>query len=171
MPTLGTDCQFILAHADINGGTPTGFMLADGTAISCQRSANEVTPAVGNNPAVYKDETKLFASIVCADYLQLPNGQRDSRTRAQVYAALISYLAKHAGGLSVTTPVGLYANMFSLSHLATEAHYPGYSLVICTFSNLNTAFAPVDPFAYSSSQWVDVGSYAGAQNWGNSLWR
>jgi hypothetical protein len=170
MPTLGLDCQIILAHPDLNSNAGDGFMLADGTAVSAQRTATEVTPATGLAAAVYKEETKLFASIVCADNVPLPNGGRDARTRAQVYASLIAYLSKRSG-LSVTTPVGVYSGLFCNSHLATESHYPGYSLVVCTFSNLNAAFVPADPVAYSSSFWVDAGSYAGAMNWGNSIWR
>src|SRR5512141_323220 len=99
MATLGEDCHLILYHADVSAGAGTGFLVVDGTAISAQRSATEVT----SNPPVYTETTKLFASIVCADYLKLPNGARDTRTRAQVYAALIQYLQKRSA-LTVATP-------------------------------------------------------------------
>lgn len=170
MPTLGVDCQIILYHADLDSGLGAGFMLADDTALAAQRTAVEQTPATGSAPAVYTEQTKLFASIVCADNQRLPNGARDPRTRAQVYASLAAYLAKRAG-LSVATPVGVYGGLMCLAHLATESHYPGYSIVVCTFTNTNVAFPPADPVAYASSAWVDATTYTGSMNWANSLWR
>ena len=164
MPTLGTDCQFALYHADVNAGAGDGFMTADGTAVAAQRSAMQITTGT------YTEETKLFASIVCADRMQLPNGARDTRTRAQVYAALIAYLQKRSG-LTVSTPAGVYTGMFCLAHLATESHYPGYSVIVCTFSSTGAAFAPANVVSYNASKWIDPGTYTGTMTWGNSVWR
>jgi hypothetical protein len=170
MPTLGADCQIILFHPDLDAGLGAGFMLADGTATAAQRIATEATTATPTAPATYTEQTKLYATIVLADNTPLPNGSRDTRTRAQVYAQLIAYLSKRSG-LAIQTPVGIYSNMLCQGHLATESHYPGYTLVVCTFTNTNVAFAPADPVAYALSAWVDQGSYAGSLNWGNSYWR
>jgi hypothetical protein len=164
MATLGTDCQIILTHPSLNLGAGVGFMLADNTAVAAQRSALELTPGT------YNETTKLFASIVCDDYHELPNGARDTRTRAQVYAALIAYLAKRSG-LTVATPVGVYTGMFCVAHLATESHFPGYSVIVATFNSLNAAFAPPSLLAYNDSKWVDPGTYTGAMTWGTSIWR
>ena len=164
MSTIGTDCHIILYHPDVNAGLGTGFLVVDNTALAAQRSATEVTTGT------YAETTKLFASIVCADYLKLPNGARDTRARAQVYAALISYLAKRSG-LTVATPVGTYTGMYCLSHLATESHYPGYSIIVCTFNSSGAAFAPASIVAYENSKWVDPLTYTGDRNWGNSVWR
>ncbi len=166
MATLGEDAHVILYHADISAGAGTGFLVVDGTAIAAQRSAMEVT----SNPPVYTETVKLFASIVCADFQKLPNGARDTRTRAQVYAALIQYLQKRSG-LTVATPVGTYTSMYCLAHLATESHYPGYSIIVCTFNSSGAAFAPASIVAYENSKWVDPATYTGDRTWGNSVWR
>ena len=164
MPTLGEDSHLILYHADISAGAGTGFLVVDDTAISAQRTAMEIITGT------YTETTKLFASIVCADYLKLPNGARDTRTRAQVYAALLQYLQKRSG-LTVATPVGTYTGMFCLSHLATESHFPSYSIIVCTFNSSGAAFAPASIVAYENSKWVDPATYTGDRNWGNSVWR
>jgi hypothetical protein len=164
MATLGVDCQIILTHPTLAAGAGEGFMLADNTAVAAQRSALELTPGT------YKEETKLFASIVCDDYHRLPNGARDTRTRAQVYAALIAYLSKRSG-LTVATPVGLYTGLFCVAHLATESHYPGFTVVVCTFNSLNAAFMPPNLLSYNASKWVDPGTYTGTMTWGTSIWR
>jgi hypothetical protein len=167
MATLNDDCQISLTHADVNGGLPTGFMLVRETAIAAQRSALELTTGT------YTEETKLFASIVCEDYQTLPNGGRDTRTRAQVYAALVAYLTQRSG-LQVETPVGLYVGMYCVNHLATETHYPGYSVIVCTFNNLNAAFAPADPVGYANSHWYREDLTPAEPNyltWGTSYWR
>ena len=165
MPTLGADCQIILSHADINAGAPDGFMLADNTAIATQRSAVQLTGS-----GTFTEQTKLFATIVCADNVFLPNGARDARSRQQVYNELVAFLSKRSG-LNVTTPVGIYAGMMALAHLATESHYPGYTVVVCCFSNTNVAFPPADPALYALSSWVDETTYSGPMNWGDSYWR
>ena len=164
MPTIGADCHLILYHADVNAGDGDGFLVVEGTAIAAQRSAIETIPGQ------YTETTKLFASILCADRARLPNGGRDTRTRLQVYQALVAYLAKRSG-LSMVTPAGGYVGLFCTSHLATEQHFGGHSIIVCSFSSLNAAFAPADPVALATSKWVDPATYAGDRTWDNSVWR
>ncbi len=164
MPAIGQDCHLILYHTDISSGLGDGFLVAEETAIAAQRSAIETIPGV------YTESTRLFASIFIADYSRLPNGARDTRSRTTVYQKLCEYLAKRSG-LSVVTPAGAYVGMFCTSHLATESHYGGYSIVVCTFNSTNAAFTPCDPAAMALSYWVDPATYSGDRNWGNSIWR
>jgi hypothetical protein len=164
MPTIGDDCHLILYHADVSAGLGDGFLIAEGTAIAAQRAAIETLPGV------YTAQTKLFASIYCADVARLPNGGRDTRDRLTVYRKLCEYLAKRSG-LTVVTPAGAYVNLYCLSHFATESHYGGYSLIVCTFNSVAAAFTPADPVAFATSFWVDGATYTGDRNWGNSIWR
>ncbi len=164
MPTIGTDCHLILYHANVSANAGDGFLVADGTAIAAQRSAIETIPGV------YTASAKLFASIFIADYARLPNGARDTRSRVTVYAKLCEYLAQRSG-ISVVTPAGAYVAMFCTSHLATESHYGGHSIVVCTFKSTNAAFTPCDPVALATSEWVDPATYTGDLKWDNSVWR
>ena len=164
MPTIGEDCHLIIYHADVSAGLGDGFLVAEGTAIAAQRSALETLPGV------YTEAAKLFASILIADKARLPNGGRDTRDRTTVYLKLCEYLAKRSG-LSIVTPAGAYAAMFCMNHLATESHYGGYSIVVCTFNSTNAAFAPCDPTALAMSFWVDPATYTGDRTWSNSVWR
>ncbi len=164
MPTIGEDCHLILYHASVSAGLGDGFLVAEGTAIAAQRSAIETIPGA------YTESTKLFASIVIESNSRLPNGGRDTRTRTQVYQKLCEYLAKRSG-ISVTTPAGAYVAMFCTNHLATENHYGGYSIVVCTFNSTNAAFTPCDPVALANSFWVDPVTYTGDRTWDNSVWR
>jgi hypothetical protein len=61
--------------------------------------------------------------------------------------------------------------MYALSHFATESHYGGYSLIVCTFNSVAAAFTPADPVAFATSYWVDPATYTGDRNWNNSIWR
>jgi len=164
MATIGEDCHLIIYHAGVSAGAGDGFLVAPDTAIAAQRAAIETTPGV------YSESVKLFASIYLADKAPLPNGGRDTRSRVTAYQKLCEYLAKRSG-LSVTTPAGSYVAMFCTSHLATESHYGGYSVVVCTFNSTGAAFAPCDPVALATSFWVDPATYTGDRTWNNSVWR
>ncbi len=164
MPTIGEDCHLILYHASVSAGAGDGFLVAEGTAIAAQRSAIETIPNA------YTENAKIFASIFVADKAPLPNGGRDTRTRTQMYLKLCEYLSKRSG-ISVVTPAGAYVNMFCVNHLATESHYGGYTIVVCTFNSVNAAFTPCDPVALATSEWVDPVTYTGDLTWDNSVWR
>lgn len=161
MPTIGVDCQVALQHTDVNGGVAVGFMLASettiGGSISVQRERFD------NGDGTFDEKTKFFFTVICVGNLKLPNGTVDTRTRQQIYDALIPFLRKDSN-ITLYTPVGVFANLYCLGHIGTENHHPVVSPITCQFRSDSDVFAPADPVIYLGSYWD------GIYKWDEAYW-
>jgi hypothetical protein len=159
MATIGEDCHVTIAHAEINGGAPSGFITA--------REGSIRAGGAQVRREVYSDGTlklTLYVDILLADSLVNPNGSPRAGSRAADYALLSRYLERRSG-LEVGTPVGVFANLGALGHAANELHLPDRSLVRCQFNNAGTYWPPVDPALLTLSTWD------GTLSWSTSYWR
>lgn len=171
MATIGTDCDVIFLHQEVNNGVGYGFILsadASGRAgVSVQKSvdADGVT-------SIY-----LFLTVVCADDMKNPDGSDHTPTRAQDYAKLLEYLTK-TDGLAIISVIGTFAGVAGLGHASTETHLPDASLIACKFTNVDIYNEPIDVSAsnyIASLWWADVVPPAvidpAALTWDSSIWR
>mgnify|MGYP003975816561 CR=1 FL=1 len=159
MPTISTDCHITLAHADINGGDPYGFIL--------QRSENENNPPVIIQRKVTSDgevSINCYFTVLLSDDLINPDGSQHSNTRSAMYALLMDYLAE-LEGVTLSSPIGSIADIGATGHSATETHFAGFSLVACQLTNAGVYYGPVDLEAFSNSVWD------GTLTWSTSYWR
>lgn len=168
MVTPGVDCNIALSHPQVDGGEPYGFLLDDsrdsGPAVSVQREA------VSRDDGTYQDSQKYFFTVLLADRLPNPDGSPHAQTGAEMYAALMRFMAQHSS-LALLTPSGTFSGLFAAGHYATEVHYPDAVLVTVQMSSTGTAFNPVDVTRFVQSVWVDAETYTGEMTWSNSYWR
>jgi len=165
MPDIGTDCDLILIHTEVNNGDPYGFVLApdpskSGSAISIQRSLD-----ASDEVQIY-----LFATILLADDLQNPDGSEHTDSRQTMYDMLLEYLAK-IEDISIGTFMGTYLGLGQVGHSATELHLVEASYISLKFANLSTYHAPIDSDLFFGSEWQPTPANDGAFTWETSVWR
>jgi len=161
---IGTDCDLILVHPDVNGGDPYGFVLAPdpskaGSAISVQRTLDD-----NDEVQIY-----LFATVLLADDLQNPDGSEHADSRQDMYDMLLLYLAE-IEDMSVGTFIGTYLGLGQVGHTATELHLVDASFISLKFANLTTYHPPIDSDLFFGSIWQDDPPAAGAFTWETSVW-
>ncbi len=159
MPTIGSDCHITLTHADINNGNAYGFLLTTdrpdlGPHVSVQRS-------VTSDGVV---TIRCYFTVLLADNAINPDGSQHVSSRAAMYTMLIQYLAS-LEGVMLNTVNGLYANLGTLGHSATEMHFSSQSVISCMFNNADTYWPPVPPITFNNSVWD------GTLTWETSYWR
>jgi hypothetical protein len=130
MATIGTDCDIILVHPDVNGGDPYGFVLAPdqsnrGSSVSVQRELDD------------EDEIQIyiFFTILLADELRNPDGSMHADTRENMYSMLLLYLAQTTD-LSIGMFMGTYLGVGPMGHSATELHLIDGSYISCKLTNI-----------------------------------
>src|SRR5512137_2042055 len=118
--TLGTNCNLILTHANVNSGNPYGFLITEEKAglpvVSVQReldSDGDIT-------------IKIYVSILLADNARNPDGSVHSDSRADMYARAIDFLAR-ADGITLESFFGVFSDIGALGIAATEVHTPNFS--------------------------------------------
>ena len=165
MPTIGTDCDLILIHTDVNDGYPYGFVLSPdpskaGGAISIQRSLND-----SSETQIY-----LFATVLLADDLKNPDGSDHSDSRQTMYDMLLEYLDQIAD-ISIGTFMGTYLGLGQVGHSATELHLVDASFISLKFANLSTYHSPISSDLFFGSLWQDSPPADDAFTWDTSVWR
>ena len=165
MPTIGTDCDIILVHPDVNNGDPYGFVLAPdpsnkGSAVSIQRELDEY-----DQIQIY-----IFFTIIMADELKNPDGSSHVEDRASMYSVLLDYLS-HTEGLSIGTVIGTWLGIGPLGHSATELHLIEGSYISCKLTNISTYHPPIDSELFFDSIWQPEPPGESALTWDTSVWR
>ena len=171
MAAIGTDCDVIFLHPDINAGVGYGFLLsgdASGRAgISVQRSVDSEGVT-----SIY-----LFLTVVCAEDIKNPDGSDHTPSRSIDYGKLMEYMDK-SDGLSIVSVIGTFTGVAGVGHASTETHLPDASLIACKFTNISTYHPPVDvdpAVLVASKWWADVVPPAvidpAALTWESSIWR
>ena len=158
MPILGKDSYVIFNHEDINSGEDYGFIL---------KKDKEHGPAVVVQREIDSDgdiSIKVFFDVILADDLIDPAGSPHVFGREDDYLMLTSYLTQTTG-VTITTPAGVYSNIGSSGHNATEFHYPNLSIVSVQLNNSGTYYPPVPQEDYVASVWD------GTLTWATSYWR
>ncbi len=165
MATIGTDCDIILVHPDVNGGDPYGFVLAPdqsnrGSSVSVQRELDE-----DEEIQIY-----IFFTILLADELRNPDGSMHADTRENMYSMLLLYLAQTAD-LSIGTFMGTYLGVGPMGHSATELHLIDGSYISCKMTNISAYHSPIDSGVFFGSQWQGSTPADDALTWATSVWR
>lgn len=165
MTTIGTDCDLVLIHPDVNDGDPYGFVIAPdasnrGSSISIQRELND------------EDEVQIyiFFTILLADELKNPDGSMHAVDRETMYNMLLNYLAQ-TEGLSIGTFMGTWLGVGPMGHSATELHLVDGSYISCKLTNISAYHPPVDSDIFFGSVWQADIPEDSALTWDSSLWR
>ncbi len=165
MPTIGTDCDIILVHPDVNDGDPYGFVLAPdasnkGSSVSIQRELDD------------DDEIQIyiFFTIVLADELKNPDGSLHTENREAMYTMLLDYL-EQSDGLSIGTVMGTWLGTGPMGHSATELHLIDGSYISCKLTNISTYHPPIDSDIFFGSEWQPYPADDSALTWDSSVWR
>ena len=165
MTTIGTDCDLVLIHPDVNDGDPYGFVIAPdasnrGSSISIQRELND------------EDEVQIyiFFTILLADELKNPDGSMHAVDRETMYNMLLNYLAQ-TEGLSIGTFMGTWLGVGPMGHSATELHLVDGSYISCKLTNISAYHPPVDSDIFFGSEWQADIPEDSALTWDSSLWR
>jgi hypothetical protein len=159
-PVIGQDCHITLTHADVNSGSPYGFLVDDdekGTRPGGVQITHEVDSAGTTRLWLYFD-------VLLSDNSINPDGSIHSPTRTADYAALLQYLGK-MDGIILDTPIGSFLNLGAVGWTADERHLPKSSIVKCQVNNIGVYWPPVDSAALELSIWD------GTLTWGTSYWR
>lgn len=163
-PVMGKNCDLILAHKDIGGGVPYGFVLAPDPSqptgtVSVQRERS------GDEQIIF-----IFFTLVLADDLINPDGSQHTDTRSVMYAALQEYLAK-SDNLTVITHMGSFLGIGPLGHAATELHMVNGTYVSIKLSNVTAYRAPIPEATFYACLWADINNLTGNElTWQNSFW-
>lgn len=158
--TIGSDCHITLAHPEVNGGEPYGFVLdpashyPEGLAVK-----REVFSGLTQPMKVW-----VYFDVLLADHLINPDGSLHQAGRQEMYAALAAYLEK-TSGLRFGFGLGVIVELGALEYAATEKHYADYSAVRVHLTNLGGYSGIVDDARYQLSLWD------GSLTWENSYWR
>lgn len=165
MATIGTDCDIMLTHPDVNGGDPYGFVLAPdasnkGSSVSIQRELDE-----DEEIQIY-----IFFTILLADELKNPDGSLHAEDRDTMYSMLLDFL-EQTEGISISTFMGTWLGVGPMGHSATELHLIDGSYISCKFTNISTYHPPVDSDTFFNSEWQADTPEDSALTWDTSLWR
>jgi len=165
MSTIGTDCDIIMEHPDVNGGDPYGFVLAPdasnkGSSVSVQRELDE------------DDEIQIyiFFTILLADQLKNPDGSMHVETREVMYTMLLEYL-EQTEDLSIGTFMGTWLGIGPMGHSATELHLIDGSYISCKLTNISAYHPPIDSGIFFGSEWQPAPPADDALTWDSSVWR
>jgi hypothetical protein len=150
MPTLGTDCDIILQHADVNGGVGYGFLLvryADkNQTVKVERAAwLDLTSA-------YVDQVKVSCRLYLRDGAKGPDGQVRSETRAVEYARLLSLLEQRTG-LALQAQIGTFAQLHATLACTEEFHHQSHSEIVLMLNNGNFDELQPGVTAFTAGQW------------------
>ena len=168
MPTPGMDCDITLAHPQVNGGQPVGFVL---------QPRDRVTgPEVRLHHEVYSDALAqpfdvrhLWFDVLISDDLLAPNGGRILGAASQMLANLTDIAAAH-NNISLTTRLGVISGLSALQHALIYSIRHDHTVVTVHLTTHTTHFQPADPAYYFASIW-QADAYSGAMDWDNSYWR
>jgi len=165
MADIGTNCDFILIHTDVNNGDPYGFVLAPdpskaGSAISIQRELDDT-----GDTQIY-----LFATILLADDLQNPDGSEHSDSRQTMYDMLLDFL-EQTEDISIGTFMGTYLGLGQIGHSSTELHLVDASYISLKFANISTYHKPISSDLFFGSIWQPSPPAGDAFTWETSVWR
>ncbi len=169
MPTIGVDCDLMLAHPEVDGGQAYGFLVEPKSKTYgpvVQVHWEKYTQADGS----ISDVRHLWVTVMIADEMMNPDGTLHQATAAEDYAALVALLTK-PDQLTLITRLGAIAGLVSTGHVMEQQIYPEVVLVVCQLSTKSNVFQPVNYEMYLRSLWVDEDSYSDTMNWGNSYWR
>ena len=165
MANIGTDCDIILVHPDVNEGDPFGFVLSPdpsnkGSAVSIQREVD-----TEGDTQIY-----IFFTIVLSDELMNPDGSMHSANRESMYTMLLDYL-NQAEGLSIGTVMGTWLGIGPMGHSATELHLVDGSYISCKMTNISAYHAPIESGLFFGSVWQNDTPSDDAFTWDSSVWR
>jgi hypothetical protein len=168
IPAIGINCDLMLLHPSVNSGLAYGFLLdhtkSAGPMISIQRNA--ALDAQGN----YIDTTKYFFTLLIQDNARQPDGELSILTAAAQYAMLLNFFTQHTG-IALVTPYGVFSNLFTIEHYATEAQLSDTNLITVQLSSDDQYYYPPNYDLYIQSFWVDELTYTGTRTWSNQYWR
>ena len=159
MPTPGADCHITLAHPLVNAGDPYGFILDQERPTRPGGIAIKRQIASDGSQRVW-----VYFDILLADDLLNPNGSRHTKSRGEMYARWLEYMAQ-PGGLALGSALGVLLNLGALGWTAEERHIPDRSLLLCQLNNAGVYWPPVDPILLANSVWD------GTLTWASSYWR
>ena len=164
-PVIGTDCDIILFHPEVNDGDPYGFILApdpqkSGPAFSVQRSIS-----TDGETTIF-----LFATILLADDLKDPNGGEHADDKQTMYEMLLDYLS-YGDEFSIDTFDGTFTGLGQYGHTATELHLIDATYISLKFANLSAYHPPIEPDLFFGSLWQGLPPADGAYTWETSVWR
>ncbi len=169
MPTIGADCDVMLAHPEVDAGQPYGFLV--------EPKSERYGPVVQvhwekytNPDGSLNDVRHLWFTVMLADNLMNPDGSYHQATAAEMYAKLIELLTQ-PDQIALVTRMGAIAGLASTGHVMEQQIYPEVILVVCQLTTKTSVFQPVNYDYYMRSVWVDEDTDAGEMNWGNSYWR
>jgi hypothetical protein len=164
MATIGVDCDIKLTHPDVNGGEPVGFVL--------RRARKTVSGLVTLRRQAYRDPEGYYVdrlvfwmTVHVADELLNPNGSRHARTRAQIYASLLEFLAARSG-ITLECQAGIWTDLHATLTVTTE--YLGRltdEVVLRLNSGNYYDLIPIDRERFLASEWD------GVLTWDTSYWR
>lgn len=165
MPTIGTDCHITLAHPDVNGGLPYGFILS--TETRSRPEGIQITREVFSDVVAFYDtgmRVWIHFDLMLSDLLIDPNGQRHTADRATMYAMLLQFLDQKEA-INLESAVGTFVNLGALGYTAREKHFATHSIIYCQLNNVGSYFPPIDPALLDMSIWD------GTLTWETSYWR
>jgi hypothetical protein len=170
MATLGTDCDIMLSHPNVNAGVPLGFLLyrkpTELLGPPVKVHLESYTNALGGTDSV----RHLWFNVLLADGLLNPDGSLHADSAATMRSNLLSILMEYTD-INLYTPAGLIAGLAATGHVMIHTIYPQMEVAEIQLSNDAVNFAPVDPARYAASAWVDLDTYTGVMTWSNSYWR
>jgi hypothetical protein len=160
MATIGVDCHITLAHSEIDGGTPYGFLLSDldidlvGGGVQLIRQ----NVSGGFNWAWYKFK------IMVGDGLRNPNGTPHTPTKSQDYLKLLEFLTK-TQDIILTDDTGSTSNLSALGYVADIRLMKSKYICKVTLTNLAYYYPPVPADVLAASFWDSP------LTWDTSYWR
>lgn len=163
MPTIGTDCDFTLQHASVNGGAAVGFLLrrlAQGKA-----SIQIAREAYLTSDSSYADRYKITARVYMADNARNPDASIHSTGRDAAYALLLAFIAERTG-ITLVCEAGTFTGLHATLPVTSEFHFDAFSEVFLFLNNGGyDETIPVDLVRFNQSVWD------GPLTWATSYWR
>ncbi len=146
MYTLGKNCDVRFTHPEVNEGQPYGFLFAydpsvRGNSLSVQRVVDAGVITI-----------RVYFTLILADDLKNHDGTQHVQDRSDMYALLLEYL-RQPNSLAIDTVMGVFADMVSTGHSATELHQPDVTHIALQFYNLADYHPPIDSDRYFASVW------------------
>lgn len=147
MPTIGTNCDLILTHADVNGGVGVGFQLQNPhKGIRITREAY-----ITADGSTYTDRIKYLATLKLSDEVRDPSGAIATPGRAALYALLLAFLAERTE-ITLQDVSGTYTDLHATLQTSIEEHGRKTSIVVLSLNNGGfVETVPFDVRAYNSS--------------------
>lgn len=162
-PVLGQDCDITLAHPAINAGRPVGFLVRrarDGTLVTLRRQAY-----LNSDGGAYTDRLRFEMTVLAADHLHNPDGSEHARTRAQIYADLLAFIAARSG-ITLVTHTGVWTGLYATLTLSSERLGQfSEAVALCLNNGAATQTLAIDPARFNNSLWD------GVLTWASSYWR